>query len=274
MSVSAPAVQPEPATQPEGQGGEPGGAPFQEYLDRIPEEHRALVEPVFREWDGNVTKRFQEHAQQLSQWEPYEQIGLTQYEPDTIARLVAFAEEISTPEAYLAWLQEQAKAAGLLQAEPAVAPAAGELDPSIVGAVEQLLSPLQQAVEGLVGWQQQQQEWQQQQELSSYQQEAQAEYAAAYAELQEQHGEIPAEALERFADRYVGTCDPREVVQKAFADYQAFVAQVEQGVFTRKLDAPAPPQTGGATPPPTTAPESLADAHAAAATRLRANRQA
>lgn len=42
------------------------------FLKNIPEEHRAIIAPYVRDWDGGVTRRFQQiHAQ----YEPYKQLG-------------------------------------------------------------------------------------------------------------------------------------------------------------------------------------------------------
>jgi hypothetical protein len=48
-----------------------------EYLDRLPEEMRGDVEPIFKEWDANVTKRFQEAAEFRKTMEPLSDLGLT-----------------------------------------------------------------------------------------------------------------------------------------------------------------------------------------------------
>jgi len=62
----------------EGQGQETGTAGnglYDEYLSKFSDEYRPVAEEVFKEWDANVTKKFQEY-------EPYKQF--TDYDPDVI----------------------------------------------------------------------------------------------------------------------------------------------------------------------------------------------
>jgi hypothetical protein len=64
---------------------EPAASPWAEYLEPLPESVRPLVEPAFKEWDAQVTKRFQSLH---SEYEPYKQI-IDDYEPDALAQAVA-----------------------------------------------------------------------------------------------------------------------------------------------------------------------------------------
>lgn len=278
-ATADPAAQTDPATTGD-PGREPGGAPFQEYLDRIPEEHRELVEPVFRDWDSATTRKFQEHATYRDQWAPFEQHGLHEYNPEGLAYLASLFEGIRTPEDYVEWLRDQATQAGLLGGpagpDPGPAPGGGA-DPTIAQAVETALAPLRQTLDQLTGWQAQQDQWRQERELAEYQGQVQGEFETALAELQERHGEMSEETiamLDRFTDRYAGMeLSPREIVDRAWNDYQAFVGQIEQGVFSSKLSQPAVPATAGAPAAPTEGPQTMAEAHAVAAAHLRANRQ-
>lgn len=278
-ATADPAAQTDPAASGD-PGREPGGAPFQEYLDRIPEEHRELVEPVFRDWDSATTRKFQEHATYRDQWTPFETHGLHEYNPEGLAYLARMFEGIQTPEDYVEWLKDQAAQAGLLGGPTTPAPGAtpeGGADPTIAQAVEAALAPMRQTLDQLTGWQEQQDQWRQERDLAAYQEQVQGEFESALAELQDRHGEMSDETiatLDRFTDRYAGMeLSPREVVDRAWKDYQAFVAQIEQGVFGTKLAQPAVPATSGTPAAPTDGPQTMEEAHAVARAHLRAGRQ-
>ena len=68
----------DPPQQPTSQ--EENRAPYADYLEKLPETVRPLVEPTFKEWDASVTQRFQElHSQQ----EPWKEI-VGEYQPDDV----------------------------------------------------------------------------------------------------------------------------------------------------------------------------------------------
>lgn len=254
-------VQPDPS----GQGDAAGGAPYAEYLDRIPQEHHEIVEPVFRDWDANVTRRFQDQAQLRDQWAPYGEAGLDQFEPAELRKLADFAVSMSSdPEAYQQWLMDAAADAGLIDATlPLTGDPADGGDSAIEQVLAQHLVPLQGQLQQLTAWQEQQQ-------LAALQQEVSGEIATVVAELQAQHGEFNTETVERFADRYIGQLPPVDCVRKGFEDYQQFVAQVEQNVFGRKLDQPTAPQVAGGPAGGAEPPQTMAEARQQAEARLRA----
>jgi uncharacterized protein YciW len=43
-------------------------APYANYLAELPETVRSLVEPTFKKWDGDVTRRFQELHSEYDPW--------------------------------------------------------------------------------------------------------------------------------------------------------------------------------------------------------------
>lgn len=49
-----------------------------DFLGRVPEEHRSVIEPYVKQWDAGVTRRFQELHQQ---YRPYADLGA---DPDTL----------------------------------------------------------------------------------------------------------------------------------------------------------------------------------------------
>lgn len=122
----------EDGVQPEGQGAA-SGSPYGEYLSRIPEEQRGVVEPVFKDWDANVTRRFQEASEFRRQWEPYGDLGLTEYDPGYLQQLLQLGQLFNDQDSYKEWLQLQAQEAGLLEAP--------EGDPGLEETLGRYLSP-------------------------------------------------------------------------------------------------------------------------------------
>lgn len=78
------AQQPQGGAQQGGSGGAGAGTPeggqgseteyslANGFLGRVPEEHRALLEPYVKQWDAGITRRFQELQ---SRYAPYEELG-------------------------------------------------------------------------------------------------------------------------------------------------------------------------------------------------------
>lgn len=258
-------MAPAGGAQPDqGQGAQAASeAPYSEYLDRIPEQVRADVEPIFKEWDSNVTRRFQEASEFRKQWEPFEQTGINQLAPDEVAWLAQFRDALNDPPTIQAWFDEYAQNNGLTrqEAEEQLAEQA-QIDPDIQSTLERMLeerlAPFTQQLGGLTEWQQRQADA-----------AAHAEIDRQITELQGKHGEFPREDVERFLTAEYIETDPEHAVEKAFADYQAFVARIEKQALAAKLGQPPAAEAGGA---PVTVPEdrvSMKDANQIAKTILR-----
>jgi hypothetical protein len=82
--------------QPQNQGPE-NRPPYADYLDKIPEGLRGVVEPTFKEWDANVTRRFQDLNGQNTEYEPY-QAYFDEYEPEAIGQAIQLAQMLNSPE--------------------------------------------------------------------------------------------------------------------------------------------------------------------------------
>src|SRR6185437_4568025 len=110
------------------------GAPYQEYLDRIPEDAREMVAPVFKDWDANVTRKFQEHADFRKQWEPFKDTGVTELNPDQLSYAVQLFNALEQPDIMKEWWDGYAQQNGLTVQEAKEAEAAlddfGFQDPS------------------------------------------------------------------------------------------------------------------------------------------------
>ena len=248
MSDDAEVVQPDA-----GQGDGSGAAPYQEWLDRIPEQVRGDVEPVFKDWDASVTKRFQDAAEYRRQWEPYEQTGVRNLSPEQVQWASQFMDAYdNNPQAIVEWAKEYANERGLTLAEAAQqAQEASErseqsFDDYSVGydtqalekALQAQLGPIQQRLEAFASWQEQQEEAQRVQEANQF-------IRQQLDELKAQHGaEFDEDAVERFIPQYIES-DPRNAVPNAWRDYQSLKAQLEKSFVSTKIGAPPAAESGG-----------------------------
>lgn len=259
-------VQPTPEVTDEGQGQESSGLYD---LSSIPEQLRPAVEPAFKQWEANVTKKFQDHAEYRKGWEPYEQLGVNNVDPEQLEQLLAFNELAADPEQFDEWLYNAAQERGLLDAmqneESSESDPYGGLfgDEPSEGLNEEKIQ--QMIAEQLGPLQEQAQAQQQQAALQEATDLIQSELDA----LHKEHGDFPDEIVCQLAMGYDGP----EGIKQAFKDYQTIVAQAERGVVESKLAEPSVPERGGAAD--TSAPEikSWDDAREAALTRLRQSQQ-
>jgi len=278
LSFTDPTADP---VQPDPGQGEPGtsDAPYAEYLNRIPEDARGQVEPIFKEWDANTTRRFQEHSEYRKTWEPYEQAGVQQHNPESVQWALQFLQAAETnPQAIQQWFDAYAQERGLTPAQAAEQVAQdpgtfgdpyGDQSQQLSELLKQQLSPLQQQLEQMT-------QWREQQETAVREQEAQRFIHGQMDELRSKHpSEFTKEAegyVEAFLSKYIES-DPRNAVPRAWADYQTLVNEISKQVLQPKADAPAAPESGGApdvTPKPI---KTLKEAEAVALARLReANR--
>lgn len=74
-----------PVTDTPALAQEPARSPYADYLEPLPESVRPLVEPAFKEWDAEVTKKFQSLH---SEYEPYKPL-IDEYEADSLQQAVA-----------------------------------------------------------------------------------------------------------------------------------------------------------------------------------------
>jgi hypothetical protein len=69
-------------------GGQSNDPPYAQYLNNIPEAFRGQIEPVFKQWDADVTKRFQGVQSEVA---PYREL-IQQYDPQSLQQAVQLAE--------------------------------------------------------------------------------------------------------------------------------------------------------------------------------------
>ena len=285
MSITEPADGAQPDGQ--GDGGEPGGQPYADYLTRVPEEVRETIEPIFKDWNSSVNNRFQEHAEYRKGWEPYEQVK--QHQPEAVAEaLQLYQVALNDPKAFQQWFEQYSAERGLTPAQ-----AAQQLEQTGDGTfdqydpqkqlqqmLEQKLSPLEQRLQALF-------DRDEAREQKAHEAKLADEINQEIGKLKETHGKnLPAKVrdqiediVERFGMRYAQQpgITPAQVVQKAWADFEALSNQLQTGALQTKVDQPDAPLTGdtadGAIPAYTKG-HALQEANKIAMEQMRASRNA
>lgn len=155
----------------EGQGSEDyslaGG-----FLDRVPQEHRPIVEPYVKQWDAGVTRRFQDLHGELK---PYQELG--SYED--LQQMAQIIEVLNNePERVFQALQEQLYPEGLPQAQNGTGDSAEApgLPPEFMSRFDKTEETLMKLAEYVVGMNTAQQEASEDAELDDYMQLLRDEY--------------------------------------------------------------------------------------------------
>lgn len=220
----APAGAPEPQGQP---AGDPGLYPD---LSAVPEDVRELVSPLLKQFEGNVTRKFQEAAEFRKQWEPFQELGIQDVDPDDLRELLAFRDLAQDPDQFRSWYQAVGEEMGLNAEamQPEVSPSdPAALEQTLAKLLDQRLGPIEQA-------------------YRSQQEQAQLQQAETFVnskldELKGEHGDFDSDAVCQLALAYEGP----DALDRGFADYQRLVGQVEKSVFESKLNSPDAPNQGG-----------------------------
>lgn len=239
------------AGEGEGQGG---GLGLYD-LTTVPEHLRPVVEPLLKKVEGNVTQRFQEHADFRKQWEPFQEVeGLTELQPDALKELVEFHRDVlSNADAFKDWWTQLGTEAGWMPDASAGDDGQGD---EFGDEVPPAVSQLQEAVESLSAQVQSLVDGHQQTEQT---QRTEAAKQAINTELEQLAGEELGEgqkfddetrdAILTFALRYPQDAD---AIKKGYADLQKLSGKSQVELVKDKLEQPS----GGTTPagPPDTSP--------------------
>lgn len=246
---SAEDVQPE-----EGQGDEATEQPpYAEALSRIPEEFRDQVEPVFKDWDAGVTRRFQEASEAKKSWERYADTGVGRYDPEAVQWALQLMETArDKPDELKEWYSQYAEERGLNEAkQEAGAPdfttyeEYGQDPNQLNSLLEQHLSPLSQQLQEMTAWRQQQEQQAREAEAGKYIDNQMNELKAKYPDDFKDTTETgPEKIIEEFLPYFAET-DPMNAVPRAFARYQAIRGGIEKNYASGKLSQPPPPEKGG-----------------------------
>lgn len=234
---------------PEGdQGVEASGSGYAQYLDSVAPEIREQVEPLFKEFDGSVTKKFQEAAEYKKGWADYEEAGIKDVPAETLKELLAFAQMAQDEGQFNDWLKSQATERGLMgEAEDDLGlDDVDEMSPEkiqelIAEKVSEALKPIEERT--------------QQQEQERLEQEASQEITSQLEAIRKDNPNLPEgaeNAIVRLAYSYAD--EDKDPIAKGFAEYQELIGQGEKSLFTDKANQPQSPEGPGAA---STAPEAV-----------------
>lgn len=276
------AVQPEavaaapesaPVEAPAGQGGDATSGLYN--LEQLPEGVREQVAPIFSEWEGNVTREFQKRAEAVKAWEPFDQMGLRDWNPEDVSKLLAFGELASDDEKFKSWVAEayqalhnespEAATAAPADAAAAAAAAGGEDKPLTMADVERLLGERESAAT---------QQREQEQAINQAAQQIRGQLDGLKSEHGDNYG-IPEGALpegttaEDLILHQATLYEGADAIDKAFGVIQRMLGAAEAGVLQQKLKEPAAPEKGGRADATAKPPATFAEAKARTAERVR-----
>lgn len=224
-----------------GSGGNP---PYAQYLEKFTDPAaKSVAEQVFKEWDGNTTKRFQELHSESQQKYGWADPLMENYDPEDIQAAVQIAEQLQAdPQGFA---QRLIEAVGGEQGlgDPGETDEGFDPDDDPYGErfsqLEQAVSSLTEMLQGKVS--------------TDAQKEEDAELDRTLKELAEEHGEfdedwVLAKALKNGGD-----------LEAAVKEY----AEFEQGILKRgNRPAPRPLGAGGGLPSSDIDPTKLNDKEA------------
>lgn len=235
---------PESAPAPDTGGGEGAGTTQDGFYDlsEVAPELRPGVEKHLKEIEGRVTPKLQEAAQLREQWEPYNDLGLGDYDPEELGGLLTFAQLTSAAaqgdqEAladFAEWYERIGEQLGLGAEEGGdeygeYGDEDGESD---------LAEQIAQAVEPLY-------EKMAEQEQQQVYQEALSQVEQATAKLQSEHGlsDQQIDTVLRLAQSFEDDDDP---VNAGFEEYKRIAGEGEKSLFeTKQRDNSTPPEGEG-----------------------------
>ncbi len=218
-------------------------------LGSVDPEIREQLTPHLKAIEGNVTKKFQEASEYRKGWEPYEELGLRDMNPEAVKQLLDFAQLAQNPEQFDQWLKNAAKERGLLTEEPEI-----ELDDDLdQEAIDKLveeklkerLSPIEQT------FQQQQEETkvaQANEEIGGALKKIEGDYPALFEGKSDEEKKAVENAIIQLAFAYTqdDSLTPAQTVEKGFEDYKSLVGQGEKSLFEQKANQPDPAEGPGA----------------------------
>jgi hypothetical protein len=229
--------------QPEGQGQGDAASTGLYDLSSVPSEYRAEVERIAKDIDRNAQAKFREAADYRKQWQPFEELGLTDQNPDDIRQMIELSrllgDESTAQDAVLALAKHVGLEVDGLDEEPEAAP-----DPNaeLRAQIEAL-----QAAEST-----RQQEAAQQQELERLQDE--------WDGIVQEHGPFTDEqqqAIVELASRFESEEQPLVAAHKL---YSQIIGLGEQGLVKAKAGEPTAAEPAGRASTTVAPPETFEEA--------------
>lgn len=270
-------IQPMAGGSPdEGGGGDDAGAEGEggagELYDMstVPDELREHLEPIVKDIQGNVTRNFQEHAEQRKAWEPYQNLNLNDYEPEDLSNLLEFAEMANDPDQFRAWWESVGDDNGWtdelnpIDDDDSDDDDLDDSDDDDGIDTQQLVETFKQMIDERVEPLQQDVQTRYEQELLSEASELLNERVEA---LKEEHGEFDEEIVYTLALNHEGEPD---ALEKGLQDYQNLVNKIQADTLGGKVNSPSPPEGEGTPNTNGSLPISFDEAAAAARDRMAA----
>lgn len=263
------------SVQPEnnyGQGVETSqeSSPLDELYDlsNVPDEQRPHIEPILQDVQRNVNSKFEQAADYRKQWEPYEELGVTDVDPALMEELIAIAQIADDEDALREWWQGLGSERGWTEDDFDSDDDFDfeDDDDFSTDDLQKLQESIEKAIEAKTAPLFEKEREREQERLLA---EADREISAKLDQLKSEYGEFDEQAVCKLALSYDGD----DAIEKGFEDYKNLIKSAQDGVFESKSDAPAPPEGSGVADTTPADITSFADAKQAAVERIKANNQ-
>lgn len=219
-----------------GQGGGEGDTDGLFDLSSVPEDYRPYVEPHLKDIQRNVNQKFQDNANYRKQWEPYESLGINDYDPEDLQGLLQFAEIANNPETFKEWWntvgQENKYFDELGDGEEEYEEEGGMDVEALKSTFEEMLDAKLTPIANQTA------QFEEAQRVQQAEQHIDGEIAA----LKEQHGEFDEQVVYKLAMAYDGP----DAIQNGFKDYQGIIAGAERDTVNRGQGGITPEGAGAA----------------------------
>jgi hypothetical protein len=218
-------------------------------LDDVPAEYRQYVDPIIKEVSTNANKKVEDVNSKLKGWEPYQELGVNEVDPQLMSDLLQFAEIASDEDAFREWWEAVGGEYGFL----GEAPENEDEDEDYDEDEDEEVSPeeLQQALDSLIEQRMQPfYEAADEQEQERLLSEADQQIGQQLDALREKHGDFDEAAVCKLALAY----DEDDAVERAFEDYMAIRTSAENGLLEDKSGQPPRPEGSG---PANTTPQKI-----------------
>lgn len=207
------------------QPGSQGSGLHESFISSAPEHLRDAARELTPVWDQYVQGKFTENADYRKQWEPYEQLGINQLEPNELQELLEFRDIVQDEDAFRQWHQDIGE---LLNPDGGQGEEDDEFTDPAVKEMQGQLSQMQQMMQQMA----QEREMQQQQQVL---QQTAMEVRQELDSLKEKNPNLTEED-----EDYICTLalkyDSQDAIQRGFQDFQKLMGRAEQGVFQNKTD--------------------------------------
>jgi hypothetical protein len=233
---------PQSQVQPEGQGQ--GDASTGLYdLSTVPEQYRSEVERIAKDIDRNAQAKFREAADYRKQWQPFEELGVNQRDPEQIRQLLELSQLLSDESTAQDAVLQLAQRVGL-EVEGLEAPPEPEYDPNaeLRAMVEQL-----SAAEN-----DRQQQAAQAQELERLQGE--------WDEIVHEHGPFTDEQQQLIVELASRFDSEEQPIKAAHRLFNQIAGHAEQGLVKAKSGEPSAAEPAGRASTAVAPPETFEDA--------------